>query len=362
MRFVYIKDVVPGMIIGETIAGSNRDVLLKEGMELTSSHISQLNYRGVKGLYIKDCHSENLYVEDIINPDSMETAIDTFEHSIKELLDDKYIYNFNKEINKSIIKTVKQTINKLISDEYMIANMIKIKSMDEEIFNHSVNVTVSSLMIGVAFNMKSKELYQLGMAALLHDMPKAALSDNLRKKEKITNLSLNDRKFARNLIKKGYEIIDKQNLPIKTKRAIYEHSQRIYVDDVSISKAKQKISIYAEIIGLCDMYDDLVSDKYNGNMLPSDAIEHIMGYSNILFDIEIVRAFIHHIAIYPVGTVVRLSTGQLGIVIRNFAGFASRPIVKLVITEEKINLMDKTNLCITITSYYKKSEIDKLNQ
>lgn len=359
MRYVLTKDLRPDMIIGKSITSDCEDILLRAGVKLTLSYIRLLKAREINGLYIEDEYSKSIVIKDVIDPQIREKATKEIKANFERILTNNGKLNEEDE-TKPVKEIVSKIINSLMNNEEIVVNMVDIRTIGEEIFAHSVNVTVLSLMIGVALKMNTEKLYNLGMASLLHDIPKAKFTSELLNKERYSEFNIIDRLKAKKFINEGFELIEKQKLPMETKLAIKEHCKRMYVDEYPICIKKQPISIYAEIIGLCDVYDNLVSGKSNDNVLPSDALEYIMGYSNVLFDIEIVKVFITKIAIYPIGSIVRLSNGELAIVIQNFNGYTNRPVVRLVNTNEIIKLMDKNNLSTTIISIYNAEEIRKL--
>lgn len=363
MRYVLTQNLEAGMVTGRPIHTLNDEVLLREGIKLTQRFINQLETRGINGVYINDNYSAGAVVKDVIDPELRKIAKVEVKRTFEKVIREKNKYNVADTSNKnyksnSAAEIIDKIINNLIKNENVVVNMVDIRTKDENIFSHSVNVTVLSLIVGVALKFKNDELYDLGMAAMLHDIPKAEFSDELKQKEKSGKLELIDKIRARLLLKQGYTILEKQDIPKRAKKAILEHSERIFVDEHPISKIDKEISKFAEIIGICDVYDDLVSSRSN-SMLPSDAIEYIMGYSNVLFDLELVRAFMSRVAIYPIGTPVRLSTGELALVTHNYVGRTTRPTVKVVANNTILKLASKENLSITITDVY---DIDQIKE
>lgn len=367
MRYVSIRNLEAGMVIGQPIHTlNNNEILLREGVKLTDRYINQLENRGINGVYVNDSHSTGAVVKDVIEPTLRKVAKVEVKRTFEKVIKDRNKYNITDTSNmnyksNSAAEIIDKIINSIIKDENVVVNMVDIRTKDEDIFSHSVNVAVLSLIVGVALKLKNDELYDLGMAAMLHDIPKAEFPDCLKHKEKTGELELVDKIRARLLLKQGCEVLEKQDIPERAKKAILEHSERIFIDEYPVSKIDKEISRFAEIIGICDVYDGLVSNSSNG-MLPSDAIEYIMGYSNILFDLELVRAFMSRVAIYPIGTPVRLSTGELAVVTHNYAGRTTRPTVKIVKNNTILKLTSKENLSITITNVYNIDQIKKMHQ
>jgi HD-GYP domain-containing protein (c-di-GMP phosphodiesterase class II) len=116
-----------------------------------------------------------------------------------------------------------------------------------------------------------------------------------------------------------------------------------------------KISLYGRIISVADVYDALTSDRsYRKALLPSDAMEYIMGSTTTLFDPNVVKVFVKKIAAYPIGTCVKLSNGLTGIVVQNYENFCMRPRIRIFKDHDKevnpyeIDLADFKTLNITV--------------
>ena len=120
---------------------------------------------------------------------------------------------------------------------------------------------------------------------------------------------------------------------------------------------------------MADVFDALVSDRpYRKALLPSDAVEHVLGNSGTIYDPHITRIFAMKIAPYPLGTVVELSNGAVGLVVENYEGFGLRPAVKVIMEKGQpvkpyvINLLtDPHCLNITIVGISALSEEKKAN-
>ncbi|MDW7674077.1 MAG: HD-GYP domain-containing protein, partial [Bacillota bacterium] len=98
---------------------------------------------------------------------------------------------------------------------------------------------------------------------------------------------------------------------------------------------KDQIHLYAKIVAVADVYDALVADRvYRHAFSSQEAAELITCGCNIHFDHEIAKAFLKHISIFPVGSVVKLSTGDLAVVVDINKDLQTRPIVRVVATKE----------------------------
>ena len=100
-------------------------------------------------------------------------------------------------------------------------------------------------------------------------------------------------------------------------------------------------------MSVSDVYDALTSDRpYRKAMCPGEALELILGSGDTQFDYNVVCAFSDVLIPYAVGCLVKLNTGDIGVVEENFHGFPLRPKVKLVKSGEEIDLLTKLDLVI----------------
>jgi HD-GYP domain-containing protein (c-di-GMP phosphodiesterase class II) len=91
------------------------------------------------------------------------------------------------------------------------------------------------------------------------------------------------------------------------------------------------ISTFGRLIAVSDVFDALTSDRpYRSALLPSEAMEYVMGGAGSLFDPEFVFLFTRKVAAYPLGTCVKLSNGETGIVVENYEDCCMRPKIRLI--------------------------------
>jgi HD-GYP domain-containing protein (c-di-GMP phosphodiesterase class II) len=131
----------------------------------------------------------------------------------------------------------------------------------------------------------------------------------------------------------GYHFIKKYfpTISATTYVGILQHHERYDGSGYPSGIKGEDITIFGRILAVCDVYDALVSDRpYHNAHLPSEALEFIQGGSGTMFDPNVVLVFSFKIAAYPLGTAVKLSNGEVGIVVENYEEFNTRPKVKIL--------------------------------
>lgn len=326
MRYVPSYCLRVGMKLGKALQSKTGAMLLNQDTVLTGKYIESIQALGISGVYIEDDISKDLAIESVI---SDELRIETTEQ-VKNLFIAAGRGQQQQISLDNIKKQVQDIIDELTHNKNMMVNMVDLKSFDNYTYAHSVNVAVLALIVGMAKRLNREELTKLGIGALMHDIGKVFIDKNIiNKPDKLTEEEFEK---VKSHPKKGYNyVIEKFSLPTASHMAIIDHHEKYDGTGYPSQKTENKISIYGRIIAVADVYDALISERpYRKAMLPSEAIEYIMGNSETHFDPDLVKIFIRKVAPYPVGTIVRLSNEYTGIVIENNEAFCMRPIVRIV--------------------------------
>jgi len=365
MRLIPIEFAKPGNYLAKTIYDNDGRILLREGVVLTEVFLTRIIGLQIYSIYISDGYS-NIIIDDVIKPELRQNAIKAIKETFYSF--EKYnLYSNNTNFNEkkfakekkayfeSIGSLSKNIIDEIISKKNIMINLVDIKSMDNYTYQHSVNVAIISLVLGVQLQLNQNELYTLCMGALIHDIGKVLIPKEIILKPG----PLTDEEF--NIVKqhttKGYDYL-KGCLDISAPARIValQHHEKMngggYPDNIK----NKSINRFARIVAIADVYDALTSDRpYRKAMSPNDALEYLLSHCDAQFDYEMVKAFSKAVVPYPPGTLVKLSTGDIGVVTAVFPDFALRPQVKIIKSGTDANaqevgstvsLVDKLNIVI----------------
>lgn len=329
MRRVPTTALLPGMRVGHAIYNSRGEILINSNVILDKKYIKNLLKLGIPALYIINESLPELYVEDIIDERSRVAAVKLARSILKRPSSDK------SPLDKAILNEAKTTISDIIEqllvNPSLMVNMVDIRSIDDYLFSHSVNVCVLSLITGISLGYDKGKLMNLGMGALMHDMGKTMIPPQILNKPG----SLNNDEFE--VVKRhpeyGYTILANSEPQIRRISAIIaaQHHERYNGEGYPNGLRRGGIHEYSQIVGIADVYDAMTADRvYRKAHLPNEAYEMIAGSGDFFFDYDLVRAFLFNIAAYPAGTVVQLNSNETALVVETPRGFSLYPKIKII--------------------------------
>ncbi len=342
MRYITTDNLRPGHKLARNLVVSNRTMLLRQGKELTPSLIKKIGLLGYQGLYVDDELSEGLEITDVISSDlrrktKNELQLLFLNVSTNTTGNVKKHFSLLKDLSKSIVEEVLRNRNTMV-------NLIDLRTYDDYTYSHSLNVAVLSIILGMALGLSRDTIQELAIGALIHDIGKMCVDKDILNKP--GRLSADEFEHMKKHSELGYEyVLDNPDISQSSKIATLYHHEQFNGNGYPQGLLGDAIPLFCRIISVADVYDALTSDRpYRKAMLPSDAIEYIMGGYATMFDPQIVKAITKKVAPYPVGTCVRLSTDDIGIVIKNYEDTSLRPMVKLIEDNKPTNkIIDLTN-------------------
>lgn len=190
-----------------------------------------------------------------------------------------------------------------------------------------VNVAILATKVGAGLGYHGKELERLTFAGLLHDIGLFAVPQSLITKS--GRLTHDERTLIEQHPELGYEAIRKAGQKYDWLAQVVRQAHERWNGQGYPNKLKgRQISEFAQIIGVVDVFDALVSPRgYRRRFFPHEAVRELMVAERTAFPREVLKALVEQLSAYPLGTSVRLTTGEIGSVMRVNMRYPLRPVV-----------------------------------
>lgn len=324
MRYVSIDSVEPGNILARSIYTSDGLSLLNAGVQLTVGMMSTLRRLGVTAIYIQDERFADVVTEEILSEQTKREALAAFAMTVN------VVQNGKQLSSKAISEATSNIVDEIMRNQKVLLNLSDIRTKDNAQFLHALQVCTLSTVIGVNLGLPKPQLQELAIGSLLHDIGKTEIPIKEKQQEDM-ELTGNVHDETQHTWR-GYKRLRKlKEFSITIPHVALQHHEHVDGTGYPRRLAGEDIHRYAKIVAIANYYDNLVAgDGVEGRrLLPYEATERLMGYAGKRFDLETVIAFLRSIAIYPNGTSVKLSTGQIGVVVGQHLGLPARPIVRL---------------------------------
>jgi HD-GYP domain-containing protein (c-di-GMP phosphodiesterase class II) len=247
-----------------------------------------------------------------------------------------------KEGNKLDISKVKtslhEMVNSVIRNPDALLLLSRLRALDSYTYKHSIHSSILAVTFGRHLGLNIDELKDLALGVLMCDIGKVKLPRALLKKP--GRLSDEEFKLIKRHVDFSIEIVEQAGKPsrevIKTIRFHHErHNGRGYPQGL----AGQQIPVFARIASIVDCYDAITTKRtYHDAMDNLEAIRCMYEWRDIDFQAELVEEFIQCLGVFPTGTIVELSTGEVGIVLAQNRTRRLRPRVMLVLDSEHVAL------------------------
>jgi len=200
-------------------------------------------------------------------------------------------------------------------------------SSGSPLITNLINVGVLATKVGVGLGYYGMELERLALAGLVHDIGLLAVPQSLV--TKAGRLTPEERMLIEQHPELGYQALRKLGTTHDWLAEVVRQAHERWNGQGYPNKLKgRQINDFAQIIGVVDVFDALVSPRpYRRRFLPHEAVRELVVVERTAFPREVIKALVEQLSAYPIGTSVRLSTGELGTVIRVNPRFPLRPVV-----------------------------------
>ena len=354
-KTLFSFELEPGMIVAEDVYRANGTILFPKHTMLNELMLSKLPSYNIMELPIEDGPIEKpefdidklieLARKDMEAKQAAEAEMaDSYAQKLKSGAEyknfckkyDTAVSNINEHLSAFIKNEDNLNTDALISNAlsllegsaiHMFDMLHNMPAHDDSIFEHSMNVALISATIGKWLNLSEGEINDLLLAGLLHDIGKIAIPPELLNKSG----RLTEEEFAiiKSHPKQSYELIRNIPLDIKIKEACLLHHERCDGSGYPFGVSGNKISSYAKILAIADVYDAMTSPRsYRQALSPFKAIQIFEQEGLYKYDPKFIMTFLENIGSSYTHNNVLLSDGRKGEIVMLNKLALSKPMVK----------------------------------
>jgi HD-GYP domain-containing protein (c-di-GMP phosphodiesterase class II) len=363
MKLVKTATLVPGMVVSKDVYQDNGILMLNAGTILTAELITKLKYWGLNEVMVEELQASFKEEQEAILAPKIAAVHDRVVGITQNLMSSENPKDVDTFLLRGMVGDLESQID-LNSD--LLLNLSHLKTYDLYLFAHVVNVSILAIIIGRELKMQSEELKNLGIAALLHDFGMVRINQEIYDQE--NNLAPEQWLEIKKHPDYACEMLAANDLAPEVLQGIRQHHERINGSGYPLGIRGSEISQFGKIIAVADVYDACISPrKHRKRYTPYEALKILLGDSH-LFEIKILKAFVASMAIYPIGSFIRLNTGEVAKVVGINHGSPFRPEIRIYFDSSnqkleepvRINLIDEEYTQTYIQETVERNEMEKI--
>lgn len=263
--------------------------------------------------------------------DNIKHAVQSFRKStdgVIRFFDDMRLgKSIETEDAKAVVSELVTTISSNVNTALWLTNL---RAQHAETASHCLNTSILALAFARHLGYSHDQLQEVGMGALLHDLGIARVPDHILNKPG----NLNEEEFE--VVKKhprdGYHVLKlTRQLPATSLDIVLHHHERVNGSGYPDGLKDEELSEAVRIVAIADMYDSMTTERvYRKAMTPQDALTSMHKRAEVDFGKPLMEEFIKCVGIYPIGSLVVLNTGALGVVVSSNPDARLKPLILLV--------------------------------
>lgn len=227
-------------------------------------------------------------------------------------------------------EVIGQTVASIVRNQDALIGLNRIRSVDRYTFEHSINVAVLMIAFARSLGLEKGLIEEIGLGALLHDVGKSRIPEEILNKP--GRLTPAEFEIIQGHVLHGQDILmQASGISATALQVVIEHHERIDGSGYPAALPGHAISQFGQMAAIIDVYDALTTQRvYHDPMTPHEALRNLLQWSPVQFNQLLVQEFIRCIGIYPIGTLVRLGSERLAVVVETGRDQLLKPVVRLV--------------------------------
>lgn len=326
MRIRLVKTLEGGETLAEPVITEEKETLISKGTVLKPEYLDLISFLGIDTVCIRDPYESHECSHHIISDEKRQDYIER----VQKILEN-HIYH-EKGALEGITSLAEEMVEALAT-----ANENYVIDVDERngnLYEHSVMVTILTIMTAKRLKVKQEALYQIALGCLLHDLGLRYITiPHINNYDMQNNTESELFEFKKHTILAYSALEGEEWLDATAKKMILSHHER---KDGSGFPLKQKNKeLECNILQACDAFDCMVSGMECKRTSVQEALEYLIETSDILFEKRVVKVLQKMVGYYPVGTRVSLNTGETGVIVSQTEN-SIRPIIAVLDGKDRI--------------------------
>lgn len=331
-----IAKLKPGMYV-VSISSENGSISVKsEGYVLNAASINQLIQSGISHVVVDPSREKKTEKIDKVLPDIGASALDKKRAKPEISLEQEMkaankLYDSAKSLQQKMIHAITEgkvidvegiqestnaIVDSIFRNQDALSCLSRLRIKDDYLVEHSLNSSILMTIFAKHLDVDRATIEQLALGAFLHDIGKVMIPDEILSKP--GKLTSPEYEIIKNHVSLGVNILeDTPHISHMVMSMVKEHHERIDGSGYPLQLSADSISKYGRMIAIVDSYDAMTAERvFKSGVHPITAFKNLIKESPSCYDDALVEQFIQCLGVYPVGTLVELNSGKLGLISR----------------------------------------------
>lgn len=316
-----VSELEGNEILARDLVTWDYQIILPKGAVIRKEYISKLTELGISEVYIKEDEAKENEI--IILKSEVEESV---KETVRDVLE-RHTYQNNQELTE-LCGAADNIISTILEEERVVEKIFDIKERSADIYEHSISICALSILTSLKLGVDISKIHDIGVGCLLHDIGLRYLTIDYNNQD-IKTLNRQELVEYKKHPVYGYSSLkDEEWISNLSKAIILYHHERM--DGSGFPLRVKEIPYECKIVTVCDVFDEMICGIACERVKVYEAVEYLKTFKNSLFDSKIVDTFLGFTAVYPSGSKVLTSEGEVAIVKSQNKEFQDRPVLKII--------------------------------